>query len=456
MDYLRALPPELWLACWMRCSRRQLRRIALVCKLFRSLCLPLLFSHQSFGVATQRWGFTFDESNWIDRVRYLHRTAVRLDRVAEDPHVLLVHSLKFVANTDRAIVQYHSHIVNLHSFDTTYARAFTTFSTTLGRYRNLRSLHLTNLTVDTALRATLSSFPHLNDLVLHGCGILAHDGALLNLTSFDIAGTARRTGPGTVATLCLISPQHIQSLMIRASETTPAWIRGFGAAQFPNLVSLSLDAHFDIEVIFTFLKQCPNLASLAINSVDTDEAESLRSLPADTIPRLREITTAMALVRLLTPNRPVSAVTVMRDSSWELLRSGQTVDIVPTLMAIAHASTPLHSLVIRHGYATLASLAIITSLFPELQELAMNVMSAREDSYVCAYPGPGAPPAIDSRCPEFRDEDAFTELPADELSDAEDADPPCVVRITEKWLPVKPAVELHVRSLFLHFQLLAY
>jgi hypothetical protein len=244
--------------------------------------------------------------------------------------------------------------------------------------------------------------------------------------------------------------------MIRASETTPAWIRGFGAAQFPNLVSLSLDAHFDIEVIFTFLKQCPNLASLAINSVDTDEAESLRSLPADTIPRLREITTAMALVRLLTPNRPVSAVTVMRDSSWELLRSGQTVDIVPTLMAIAHASTPLHSLVIRHGYATLASLAIITSLFPELQELAMNVMSAREDSYVCAYPGPGAPPAIDSRCPEFRDEDAFTELPADELSDAEDADPPCVVRITEKWLPVKPAVELHVRSLFLHFQLLAY
>ncbi|KAJ7430938.1 hypothetical protein B0H11DRAFT_2210738 [Mycena galericulata] len=441
MDYLNALPPELWLACWTRSSRHQLHRIALVCKLFRSLCLPLLFSNQSFGVATQRWGFTFDEANWIDRVRYLHRTAIRLSRVAEDPRVLLVHSLNFVAKTDTAVVEYHSHIVNLHLFDTTYARAFTTFSATLGRYQNLISLHLTNLTVDTALRATLSSFPQLNDLVLQRCNITAHDDALLKLVSFDVVGAGRRLRLGAGTTPRLISSQHIQSLKIQASETTLAWISGFGAAQFPNLVALSLHANFDIEVMFTFLKQCPNLKSLAVYSVDTNEAAFPQSLPLDMIPHLREITTPMSLVRLLTPNRPVSAVTLI-DEPGPFPR-GQTVDIVPALMAISQASVPLRSLVIRRGYATLASLAMITSLFPELQDLAINVMSEREDNYfVCRY-SRSASPAIDSRCPELHDEDAFSDLPVDELSDAEDDDPPPVVRITEEWRPIHPAAELH-------------
>ncbi|KAJ7430933.1 hypothetical protein B0H11DRAFT_2066508 [Mycena galericulata] len=430
MDYLNSLPPELWLACWTCCSRHQLRRIALVCKLFRSLCLPLLFSHQSFGGATLRWErtITFDETNWIDHVRYLHRTAVRLGRVAEDPRVLLVHSLKFVAKADMAVV-HNSYIVNLHLFDTTYARAFTTFFATLGRYQNLSSLHLTNLTIDTALRATLSSFPLLSDLVLDSCNITAHDGALLKLVSFNVveAGRLLRLGAGT--TRRLISPQHIQSLRIQDVETNLAWISGFGAAQFPNLVALSLRADFDIEVMFTFLKQCPNLKSLAVNSVATNQAAFPQSLPPDTIPHLREITAPMALVRLLTPNRPVSAVTVIDEPGLLPSLRGQTEDIVPALMAIAQASVPLRSLVIRRGYSTITSLSIIASLFPELQDLIINVMSES--------------PAIDSRCPELHDEDAFTDLPVDELSDAEDDDPPLVVRITEEWRPVDPAAELH-------------
>ncbi|KAJ7466044.1 hypothetical protein FB451DRAFT_964209, partial [Mycena latifolia] len=46
--YQHILPPEIWLACWTLCSTRQLRRLSLVCQLFRSLCLPLLFQDLQF------------------------------------------------------------------------------------------------------------------------------------------------------------------------------------------------------------------------------------------------------------------------------------------------------------------------------------------------------------------------------------------------------------------------
>ncbi|KAJ7669786.1 hypothetical protein B0H17DRAFT_949078 [Mycena rosella] len=48
--YLQMIPSEIWEACWRLCSTRQLRRISLVCWLFRSMCLPLLFPDQHFDV----------------------------------------------------------------------------------------------------------------------------------------------------------------------------------------------------------------------------------------------------------------------------------------------------------------------------------------------------------------------------------------------------------------------
>ncbi|KAJ7444505.1 hypothetical protein FB451DRAFT_1294227 [Mycena latifolia] len=93
--YLHILPAEIWLVCWTLCSARQLRRLSLVCQRFRSLCLPLLFQDQHFdGIPMQH---RVDPDNWIDRVRHLHRTAVRLDRLAEGHHALLVRSWKFCA-----------------------------------------------------------------------------------------------------------------------------------------------------------------------------------------------------------------------------------------------------------------------------------------------------------------------------------------------------------------------
>ncbi|KAJ7834915.1 hypothetical protein B0H14DRAFT_2155886, partial [Mycena olivaceomarginata] len=50
-DYLDRVPVEVWAACWVLCTARQLRRISLVCHLFRSISLPLLLQHQTFDLA---------------------------------------------------------------------------------------------------------------------------------------------------------------------------------------------------------------------------------------------------------------------------------------------------------------------------------------------------------------------------------------------------------------------
>ena len=61
------LPVELWLACWRYCSKRQLRRLSLACKLFRSICLPLLLERQTADIAALAHGLT--RYNWVERTR---------------------------------------------------------------------------------------------------------------------------------------------------------------------------------------------------------------------------------------------------------------------------------------------------------------------------------------------------------------------------------------------------
>ncbi|KAJ7817412.1 hypothetical protein B0H13DRAFT_1662719, partial [Mycena leptocephala] len=90
--YLRLLPVEVWLECWTLCSIRQIRRLSLVCHLFRSICLPLLLQDQTFDMEALRSGI--DQDSWMNHVRHLHRTAVRLDKLAEAPFARFVQTWK--------------------------------------------------------------------------------------------------------------------------------------------------------------------------------------------------------------------------------------------------------------------------------------------------------------------------------------------------------------------------
>ncbi|KAF7374151.1 hypothetical protein MSAN_00296700 [Mycena sanguinolenta] len=170
-SYLHILATELWLACWTLCSRRQLRRLSLVCKRFRDICLPLLFQQQT--IEAGGWWYHLNRYNWVEPLRKLHRAALRLDALADSPHVGSVHSWKF------AVVD---SLPSEH--EATNARLLKVFSATLSLYHNLRSLHLEGLVIDAPFRQTFSELSRLENLALHTCNIVTRNGFVMSLRSF--------------------------------------------------------------------------------------------------------------------------------------------------------------------------------------------------------------------------------------------------------------------------------
>ncbi|KAJ7138298.1 hypothetical protein C8R44DRAFT_767203 [Mycena epipterygia] len=429
--YLDILPPEVWLVCWTLCSTRQLRRVALVCQLFRSICLPLLLQHQRFD------GWTLVDSinryNSIDRARDFHRTAIRLDRLAQPSRVHLVRGWHFVI-PPLSPSQCHPSVPHIYVCNGIFHRIVATFSATLGLYHNLRSLHIQGLTIDTPLRDTLLSLSMLEELTISSCDIVTRDGDLMELASFTISGVGKELGKHATSPLQLVSPEHLRKLAIHSTFEISHLITGLGPGRLPLLVDLSLHDLFNVDAVFRFLEQCPQLESLEIISIPAHLVQFLpTSLDRNVIPRLENLLGPPEVLGLLTTNRPVSAVTVRSPPRRRNLAS--------TLKHIVHASVPLRSLATRRVSPStdFDLLACITSLFPDLRELSMDVMeSPSRVKKAPTRPATEADRVIGPEPPDLHDDHAFDDLPPEDVSDAEDAEALAVVLIRKPFQPEMP------------------
>ncbi|KAJ7617978.1 hypothetical protein FB45DRAFT_1103319 [Roridomyces roridus] len=257
------LPVELWLTCWLQCSQRQLRRLSLVCKLFRSICLPLVIQDQSADIAAL--DSRLAPRNWMEKAHLLHRMAVRLDRfAAQGPQGLAsaVRSWKF-SRLPSSVVRIHAGsgtpdlviedrrnletIVHIGVYDALRDRVMTTFLATLGLYQNLRCMHVAGMTVDLTWRERLWSLSNLEELALDGCEILPRDGTVLRISHFTLAHP--RAGS--------IAPPQGQLRIVDPG------------AGLPSLLSLSLQ-DFSVRNIPSFLARCPQLQSLTVLSPTLD------------------------------------------------------------------------------------------------------------------------------------------------------------------------------------------
>ncbi|KAJ7091094.1 hypothetical protein C8R44DRAFT_817734 [Mycena epipterygia] len=415
--YLQLLPAEIWLACWTLCSTRQVRRLSLVCQLFRSLCIPLLFQQQSVDATALIQNIL--RSNWIDRLRHLHRIAVRLERIADGPHVLMVRSFKFSARA--SVPATHRIILNFYLFHNNYQRVLTTIPMTLGRYQQLRSLEIREFSIDKSFRDTLMSLSQLEDLALHRCEITARDGVLLNLNSFAIFDdqTGLWSHPSRVlgVPLQIASPESLRTLNIHAQLEASALITGFGPANLSHLVDLTLGPLLDLDILFGLLKKCPRLESLAVPSMLYNTHTSLpESMHPDAIPQLRNITAPLDLIQLLVPNRPIQAVTVVGEEDPD------DPCLEELMCALSRSSAPLLSLAIPIGSPTVDFLGSIAPLFPQLQRLSLDFADDIDIGcgFIC---GREPTSAVDTRSPALCDEEAFDDLPDEDVSDAEDDEP---------------------------------
>ncbi|KAJ6537574.1 hypothetical protein DFH09DRAFT_1178005 [Mycena vulgaris] len=431
-----ALPVEIWVACLGLCTLQQLRRVSLVCRLFRSLVLPRLFREQTLSVAALGWGL--DKDNWMDRVRHLHRTAVRLDRLAEGPFPSFVHTWTVTFSRGlMALRSFHHEIENIHLFDTLNARVLQTFVITLKNYRNLSSLHIELATIDPPFREALESLPKLKELRLRNCHIDAAEG-------FLTIETLEMTRCSADEPVRLVSRNNLSILNASGADIS-LLIAGFGSDALINLVGLSVHGIRDVEVLVRFLRQCPHLQSLALES-------SVGPLSSTTIPLLRNLTGPPAVVQLLTPGRPVSNIVISDPPSRDSLMLLCT--------DISRATVPLRSLTWpfpareyeyleaeeSFGSPTpspmLQFLSVIPSLFPELAELSFKFpapMDFRCGNAHMWFPESTMNSPVDRRTLELNDDEALIpRLPGYEISDAEAASvSPTPVVVQERISPKK-------------------
>ncbi|KAJ7265289.1 hypothetical protein C8J57DRAFT_1331071 [Mycena rebaudengoi] len=381
IPYLDLLAPEVWLDCWTPCSTRQLRRLSLVCHLFRTLCLPLLFRHQSLDVG-QVWS-PVDKDGWGDRLDHMERTAVKLERFPEGPRAVWVRSWRFSAAAEATPhtrlllnIQNRKHFVLLEKL---YERIIATFASTLGLYHNLRSLHLQGVTVDTHTRNTLSSLSNLESLTL-ACDITARDGDLMKLKSFTISVTPGASTAVTTEPLRIVSAEHLRSLNIDHRGEMVSLLTGFQPRKSPQLVSISLgflsDEEIGIDLFFEFLQRCPQLESLAIHYVYLTSNDPLPiRLHPSTIPRLGNLTVPLLLIDVFTPNRPVGTVSVKRGYPYD----HNTWHFYFLFTDLSHASVPLQFLSIPPISPTPECFAAIVSACPHLTALVIDVTESSID-----------------------------------------------------------------------------
>ncbi|KAJ6534152.1 hypothetical protein B0H19DRAFT_1185410 [Mycena capillaripes] len=425
--YVQLLPVELWLACWTTCSHRQLRRVSTVCRFFRSLVWPLLFQHQTIDVAALQEGV--NRLNWMDRVRHMHRTAVRLDRLSEADYAPLVRTWKVAFNPPiTSNHNLHRVIENIHLLDAMNDRVILTFYTTLGLYQRLSSLHLRHVTIDAAFRTTLVSLPKLENIQLHSCWIMAAIG-FLRLKAFTMT-----TQSDTMDSepLQVASPETVQ--ILDAGSSISRLINGFGIRKLEYLAQLSLSIVQDVDALFRFLKQCPQLESLVVESLHLHSGSELPSIHSNTVPNLRALTAPSNLHQLLVPNRPVRTAKVLENKDG----TPDEDHLLHVCADIGRSSVVLHSLALPRTTATLEFLVSLMSLFPELKELSMEVWGLVRrtydtPSYRCFRRS--WVDSIDRRLPDLRDEAAFDDPPSDDISDNEEEHPPTIIVMKPAFTP---------------------
>ncbi|KAJ6488856.1 hypothetical protein C8R45DRAFT_1097204 [Mycena sanguinolenta] len=374
-DYPHLVPVEIWIACWAFCSSRQLRRLSVVCRLFRSLSLPLLFEHQTLDLAALETGLA--QNNWVDRFHHAHRMAVRLDRLAPSPFPALVRSWRVTFGGRRRPRRLERDIRHMELFRAMQDRVVATFWATLGRYHNLSSLHIEASKIDRATWETVRSLPMLKSLDLQ-----VHD--------IDMADRHSDTGPQHSEDA---SPSMLHTLHLPHASHLLA---GFATSELSSLVHLSIRSVHEAEPFLRFVQQCPRLESLAIESLPRTFA-SIHVNP-HSLPRLRTLVGPPCVLGLLVPGRPITSVRIADQTPMLALD-----ELLSACTDITRHCHSIRALALPRTSPTLGFLHDIISLFPHIKELHELDVEVDEDEGV----------------PMVSDAHAFERLPADELSDDE-------------------------------------
>ncbi|KAJ7500703.1 hypothetical protein B0H11DRAFT_2225097 [Mycena galericulata] len=376
MDVRRSieLPPELWLKCIDGTPLSDLRSLVSVCRQFQDLCQPLLFQHMRFniglGLATTVEAGT----------EYFRGSTNRFRGLATSSHVLSVGWWSFAGSIKLSGRPESTRRRSIHdgvyeAFYASYLDVVETFRSTLGVYRNVRSLILHQFRIDAPFRDTIASLEKLQELGLTDCLFLARTGSLLPVGHFSLS--APSTGQQhwdkhftePVQPLHIISATTLRTVTLDGADDASAFISTIvqhGTLDHLERLAVEL-SDLIIEPFIKLLGYCPQLTHIDISSFSTLSVALPDRLPLTVIPSLQSFKGPHVVARLFTLERPVSAV--------DLLGSREMRGVLrQSVEALSHSSVALRRLSVEVALSAASDIAaVVADRFPLLEELSLNL-----------------------------------------------------------------------------------
>ncbi|KAJ6553272.1 hypothetical protein B0H19DRAFT_1263672 [Mycena capillaripes] len=367
IDYSTKLAPEVWLRCLHGASASDIASIASACRYFQELCQPLLF--QNMGLRVRKLP---------EAIEHAKRSKTRLEELAAGSHVVSVRSWTFsliqVSFGLKMSGARHSPYLQVAK---SYFGVIHTFCTTLGFYRNLRSLSLHGAVIGASLRATISSLMMLQELNLTDSMVVPRAGTLLDIPTFSLSVSPivdqQATQP--IQPLHLVSPTTLRTLTLDGSREAATFLVSIlQLGVLDNLERISVQLSDLILIPFLkLLEYCPRLGHI---DVHRGSALSLRlpdRLLSSIMPSLRSFKGPHTIAGLFTFGRPVVSVELIGALKMQGILSR-------SIECLSQSSATLRSLFIVVPVPVAHDLAgSITGCFPQLEELSLSVVAIDPD-----------------------------------------------------------------------------
>ncbi|KAJ7158136.1 hypothetical protein C8R46DRAFT_1111760 [Mycena filopes] len=406
------LPNELWDNCWSYCPTRRLCRVALVCRQFHALCQPHLFSNQTFQAPNAD---TITPQNWTHLQDHITYDIACLDNIARTPHLAdEVRRLHFAGSFELDQSWKYPDAMGMEHLDDAYLSAVQSFQRSLSKYRRLRVLFLSNLTIDDAFWQALCALPKLVDLTLEDCDITYRVAtAPLRLSRLVVSGVLSEQ-TGTAFPLDIVALAALRSLSLDGTDTSSV-LTAFASRQiFPGLVTLQISLTLEMAPrFFTLLQHCSRLEELIVLSAPHSMTQNLHP---SAIPLLKSFSGPKFMACTVVCGRPVTAVELC------YANEGPGGHVIAVLERIAQNSTPLVSLGIRPVRAGLRVLTAVHRLFPELTKLSIEFVDSERGYYLPNFSTPGLGIEEEDLCDRC-DDDSVDSEGGEEEEDSVPSDP---------------------------------
>ncbi|KAJ7081103.1 hypothetical protein C8R43DRAFT_1143021 [Mycena crocata] len=364
-----SFPPEIWERAWRHASAEDLQNLSPSCRLFNTICHPLLFEKLKYtgpdlpDIITTRSPATANTM-----LKKLEHKRERLLSISSSSHIAVtVRSWTFKASA--LITTLREEEPNLPDLDSHLKLIIdvchaieSDFRSTIGSYTHLSTLDVTGFNFSPEFCQTLTSLPNLSIMDIRECEITcpaSAGGLTLKEFSYECY-TPLWKWDQKVHEYHLVSPSNLEKLEIMDPEP---------AKEFLNEAQ---------DLLYRFLHCCPALKDIELDT-PTDFADGV-VLASTSIPLLCSFVGRMEVASTLAPGRPIQKIYLnhaQRDGEYDEPVAKTTMQEV--LLQLSKSTAVLKELTLPLIPLDSSVLCLIAQLFPKLEHLAFFLQNANDD-----------------------------------------------------------------------------